>query len=343
MIKVSGSSAGLCPKRLATSPPLSSQPAEPNPRFMDGHWHEFDAKRRLVEDGVVFERGLETEASVRASFYTEDGHPDGIVQITDQTAKKNYLPHPGRYLLEIKSMSQGSYWSFVRDGLRISNPSYYDQVQSYMAAEVTGSRSVGDEGERGKNVLASMYLAEFRGKEVRPEQDIPTNCLLIVKNKETGAMYGELVEFDPDHVDVLGTRWSKAQSADQMGFHPDKLHTTPDNYECKRCHLYESCWGQKTKVVDTSGLVNEAKTFVMAKESFDMAKEVMDKARKKLEGAIVEDGTVSVGGIVSVTRSTRRSVNWDSKILNAALTKEQMEAACKEKVSSVVTVRVLGG
>ena len=87
------------------------------------------------------------------------GHVDGII-----TSGVMKLPYP--LLFEHKIMKSTYYKKLVKEGLQLSNPSYYAQVQWYM------------------HHSNSYYKEPLK------------QCLFVVKNTDTSELYFELIKYD---------------------------------------------------------------------------------------------------------------------------------------------------
>jgi hypothetical protein len=132
------------------------------------------------------------------------GHVDGIIQNG---------PIPAKYpiLWECKTMKGASWRELEKDGLEISNPQYFAQIQLYMAY---------------------MKLSQ---------------CLFTSLNKDTAELYHELVPFNSataSHYSDRAVTILKATEPDDRGpneFLP-RIAAKPDWFECKMCRFYKTCW-----------------------------------------------------------------------------------------------------
>ena len=119
------------------------------------------------------------------------GHIDGLVKIN----KRNYI-------LEIKTAKNASYNIFVNKGLKVWNPQYYAQIQSYM----------------GMSCVFSAYI--------------------IVLNKDNSELSDELVTFDGDFYKSLQ---DKAQMISTAVVEPPRINGSPMFFKCKQCKFNKVC------------------------------------------------------------------------------------------------------
>ena len=104
------------------------QDTPPDPKLMrifeDGHRIEDRVVKDLVNAGFDVSNidGFTGKQHAFQKFGGHfSGHADGIIIIDDQD-----------HLLEIKSMNEGRFKDFVRQGVRSSHPKYYAQMQAMM-------------------------------------------------------------------------------------------------------------------------------------------------------------------------------------------------------------------
>jgi len=109
-------------------------------------------------------------------------------------------------LFEHKALGQKSWTDLVKRGLRLSKPIYFAQVQLYMA-----------------------YL----------ELEV---ALLTALNRDTLALYHEVVPFDPAEAQRLSDRAVEILQAADAGELPPRIATTADFYLCRFCPYAARCW-----------------------------------------------------------------------------------------------------
>jgi len=109
-------------------------------------------------------------------------------------------------LFEHKALGQKSWTDLVKRGLRLSKPIYFAQVQLYMA-----------------------YL----------ELEV---ALLTALNRDTLALYHEVVPFDPAEAQRLSDRAVEVLRAADAGELPPRIATTTDFYLCRFCPYASRCW-----------------------------------------------------------------------------------------------------
>ncbi len=107
-------------------------------------------------------------------------------------------------LIEIKTAKESSFNLFKKKGLRLWNPEYYDQVQSYMGLS-----------------------------------DIPV-CFELVLNKNTSEFWDEQIEFDAYRYDYLV---EKAKRIGEAVCIPPRISNSPSYHRCKMCFYQEACFG----------------------------------------------------------------------------------------------------
>lgn len=119
------------------------------------------------------------------------GHVDSLVVIN----KKNCI-------LEIKTAKDASFKIFVTKGVKVWNPQYYAQIQSYM----------------GMSELHSAYI--------------------LVLNKDSSEISDELVLFDAEFYKKLE---DKALMIAGAVSEPPRINGSPLFYKCKMCRFNKGC------------------------------------------------------------------------------------------------------
>lgn len=132
------------------------------------------------------------------------GHVDGVF-----SSGPKKLPYPVGW--EHKFLCNKRFNAFVNSGLEIAEPTYYAQVQSYMA-------------------YSPLYW----------EEQI-TSCLVTVTNADTKEVWHDLVHFNPSYAQQLtnkAVRVLKAESEEEL----ERVGFTPDFWQCKNCKYRTHCW-----------------------------------------------------------------------------------------------------
>jgi hypothetical protein len=119
------------------------------------------------------------------------GHFDGLIVFGEKTS-----------ILEIKTAKDASFKIFVKNGLKIWNPQYYAQVQSYM----------------GMSTIKTAYI--------------------IVLNKDNSELSDELINFDEQFYEELE---QKALLISRAITEPPRISATPLWYKCKMCSYKSTC------------------------------------------------------------------------------------------------------
>jgi YqaJ-like viral recombinase domain len=143
----------------------------------------------LTNAGVTIERNDTTYQSKNVPEF--QGHFDGII-----TSCKN------RAILEIKTAKDASFKIFEKKGLKVWNPQYYAQVQSYM----------------GMSGIGSTYI--------------------LVLNKDNSDSCDELVSFDEEFYQKLE---DKALMISSATVEPPRIHGSPLWFQCKLCKYNKVC------------------------------------------------------------------------------------------------------
>lgn len=107
------------------------------------------------------------------------------------------------YLLEIKSANDKRFNDMVKLGIKISDPTYYYQVQVYM-----------------------KYF----------ELDC---CYFYVINKNNQDHYAEYIKYSAIDADYIINR---AKEIAEMNSEPDRKYMSSSFYKCKFCDYRERCW-----------------------------------------------------------------------------------------------------
>lgn len=143
----------------------------------------------LKDAGVSIE--LEDKTYYAPETEVFRGHFDGII-----------VSGNDKSILEIKTAKDASFKIFVKSGLKIWNPQYYAQVQSYM----------------GMSGINSAYI--------------------LVLNKDNSEISDELVLFDVDFYQRLV---EKALMISEAMLAPPRVHNSPIWYQCKMCKYNKVC------------------------------------------------------------------------------------------------------
>lgn len=323
------SALGSCMARLGYTvlQPKSLPPKPMNHRFTDGHFHEYEVKHRLAAAGVLFEAGILEEAVVSLDILPDwqvMGHLDGIVGlVTPITTENNYKIGAGRYILEVKSMSSGPWWKFVKDGYRKGFPSYYDQIQAYLHSSYEGMEDVTQRADRKDIAALYGHLAQAQTAPLYNQWGvvIPPMGLIAAKNKESGEVRYEVVRPDPGYMDTVIQRWQEADAAVYAGRVPERFHEDPNNYECRECPWFAECWdgqlpGNNITVVDDPDVDEASRTYTLGKMLERKGKELQDGAKSKITPT--QPGKYKMG-IVTVNQYERSSTTWDHKAIEQLL------------------------
>lgn len=143
----------------------------------------------------LIEAGAEVQISTK-TYHAENmpwfqGHFDGILTFGK-----------GRFILEVKTAKDASFKIFVKKGLKIWNPQYYAQIQSYM----------------GMSGIFSTYI--------------------LVLNKDNSDLSDELVTFDPVIYEKLKEKAAMIYGAHVP---PPKINGSPLWFQCKMCKFNKVC------------------------------------------------------------------------------------------------------
>lgn len=117
-----------------------------------GHLIEIEVVKALRAQGVIVENDQKEVVGFGGHW---KGHIDGEASNVPSAAIT-------KHLLEIKSMADLYFKKVVKNGLKISNPEYYDQMQSYM-----------DYGkyERGLFVVYNKNTSEMHSERIRTDHE----------------------------------------------------------------------------------------------------------------------------------------------------------------------------
>lgn len=152
-----------------------------------------------------FELLTHTEENKQFGFVAGDGklkgHIDGVIMSGPEIPG---LVYP--VLWENKELNDKSWTDTTRNGVKKSKPVYYAQAQTYMA-----------------------YM------------ELPNGTLFTTKNRNTGAVYVELLPFDPRAAQELS---DKAVRVVQTQAPEELARCTSDqaDFRCKFCDYQKTCW-----------------------------------------------------------------------------------------------------
>jgi hypothetical protein len=115
-----------------------------------------------------------------------------------------WVGRDGKYnaIIEIKTAKDASFKVFVKKGLKVWNPQYYAQIQSYM----------------GMSGIHKAYI--------------------LVLNKDNSDLSDELVTFDKEYYEQLE---KKALMISTATVEPPKINGSPLWYQCKMCKFNKVC------------------------------------------------------------------------------------------------------
>lgn len=105
-------------------------------------------------------------------------------------------------IIEIKTAKDSSFKIFVKKGVKLWNPQYYAQIQSYMG-------------------MSGIF-----------------NAYILVLNKDNSELSDELVTFDPAFYKQLE---EKALMISTAVYPPPKINSSPLWYQCKTCKFNKVC------------------------------------------------------------------------------------------------------
>ena len=174
--------------------------------------HQSESKIVTEKQRLTFEIGRRLEAMIldlinidnmfmRSNIYLEckeyplfQGHCDAVLY--DSITFKPIL------LIEIKTAKDSSFNTFVKKGLRLWYPEYYDQVQSYMG-------------------MSDVH-----------------ECYMLVLNKDTSELAEELVLYDEIHFMGLVEKAKKIGMSADM---PKRINESASYFKCKYCFYNKVC------------------------------------------------------------------------------------------------------
>jgi len=128
------------------------------------------------------------------------GHIDGVIVGGPDVG----LTWPA--LFEHKALNAKSWSDLVKRGVKISKPTYYAQLQIYMA-----------------------YMELER-------------ALFTALNKDTEELYHEAVAFDPSAAQILSDKAVEILRAAEIGELPPRIAVSADFYLCRWCAYAKRCW-----------------------------------------------------------------------------------------------------
>ncbi len=170
---------------------------------------------RLFQDGHNAEPQLKKELDkIGIAVYNEQkeligptghiqGHIDGIGVFLHDKFKFT----SGSFLVEYKTHNKDQFKALKTKKVKQSHPSHYDQV--------------------------TMYMHHLDLKF----------CLYVGKCKDNSEIYLEVIEYDPEHYDVLRRRVIEVVTADVML--PRIGNDNPTWFECKMCDACDVCFGRE--------------------------------------------------------------------------------------------------
>jgi len=198
----------LCARKLVYE--VTHTPKDEGRDFDGAILRIFDAGHQFETLSIRWLRGagfdLRTERADGGQFGFEAadgklrGHVDGVIVAGPDVG----LRWP--VLWEHKALNAKSWGDLVKQGLALSKPAYFAQVQLYMG-----------------------YL------------ELET-ALVTALNKDTQALHHEVVQFDPAQAQALSDRAVDILRAAEAGELPPRIGAARDFYRCRMCAYAERCW-----------------------------------------------------------------------------------------------------
>ena len=294
IIRMSG--AGKC-KRALSAELLGMKPAAA-PAFLkragkEGKLHEWAVKKQLQEeeDMIVYDEQL--EVVIKRDQYILTGHIDG--KVLDVGGK---IPK----LLEIKSMSEGEFYRWLRGR--------WEGFETY-AAQV------------------SLYMKGLSLDE----------CLYYVKNRNTGDVDRAIIASPRDaelilaQIDVAVHWVLNSKTLITAEFDPSSI-------DCKRCFYRDQICALETKIPDEvtkKDLDDHAELWRAGKIKADEGELQMEIAKTRFKEIlqILETDKITHNHL-SIITVHRHNESWNSKFLKEILTPEQLDAVLKTSDSEYV-------
>ena len=180
--------------------------------FDRGH----DTETRMVEylRAAGFTLLTEREDGRQFGFYTAKdadgnpriaGHLDGVITAAPDWYLRIGGGTPG--LWECKALNNKSWHDLKRNGLKVSKPIYYVQMQIYQAY---------------------MSLTDRPG-------------LFTAMNGDTGEVHSCLVPFDPVSAQAASDRGARVVSSSSP-YELARIASKPDDWRCRMCDWPDRCW-----------------------------------------------------------------------------------------------------
>jgi hypothetical protein len=268
----------------------------------DGLMHEHDIVDRIRSKGFKVLHSY-SEGQMVVTCYDRDGivvrgHPDGVIDAGGGPVVLDYADDKFRlrsryYGLEVTAPSHFQFLRIERDHLRSELPRKFVQIQMYLNSE-----------------------------ELRTYSDC---MVVIVKNKNTSALYEEGISLDTSVVDET------IEKLKRVGDLVSRGEVSPyrcDDWRRHYCRYREQCFGAAVgaEVITPAGILegetlNEAGQLLEAEQLWlkgkaleDDAKELIEEARAVFDDVISEYGAkgLTVGKVKALmVESSRRSCAFD--------------------------------
>ncbi len=176
--------------------------------FSRGHWVESEMAKWI--QGTEFGITLETRDGGQMGFVSHDGYVKGHIDGFIKAGPQDLGPFPR--LWECKGLG-AKYWRAVKKhGLKKERPTYYGQVQYYMAKIPNLSNNP---------------------------------ALWCAVNMDTMELYWESVPFDPEYAEKLDAKAWRIINACKAGELLPRDSERPDFFKCKMCDWRITCHGIK--------------------------------------------------------------------------------------------------
>lgn len=190
-------------------------------------WYSFRWSKMVIHEGRMqrlFQRGHREEvyfaedlSSVGIRVITTDengkqyrmvcpdnkhvgGSGDGFGEVT--TDKFEGLKKGEWVLVEMKTHNEKSFKLLKKDGVQVSKPLHYSQMQVYM---------------RWSGLTKALYIAV---------------------NKNSDELYVELIDYNQEEAEHVESRMISVVNSHEP---PAKLHQDPSRFECKYCDFNDTC------------------------------------------------------------------------------------------------------
>lgn len=261
----------------------------------EGNIHEIEVVKRIQSTGLkIWNFGSgQTWTVYRNGKQFWRGHPDLFVEIDEVT-----------YGIEIKSTRDMMFQKYADAAVEVLAGRYILNDQTVL--HDTTFPYMGQ---------IQLYLHSEKAQEMGIEQ-----WILVVKNRDTGAVLECLIDKDPEYLENIVNKWKPFWNLMAVQRLPDRNYPASSR-QCQLCPFQLRCWGplaelpNKTAEIEDPELVQAADDWRKGKKALKAGEAIVNavKGRFQQEAINLKANRLKVNGLeVTISNRERTGVSRDS-------------------------------